>query len=394
LTDRVASYFGADLPDSLSDHLASMTVRNLLTMSSGIEPDWNLRNENTQWIKVLLSRPVAQPGKNFKYDSLCTYLLSALITKVTGMSLLDYLKIKLFAPMNIREVEWEKSPEGYNTGGWGLYIQSESLAKFGLLLQHEGRYKGRQLIPSAWVREMMKKQIDNGSYGYGYQMWCCEYPGAARADGAFGQYIIVVPAQEMTIVITQCTTYDTQKERRLLWRLLMPSVRNQGCKPGRAYRALVRKEKSSQLPLVKGERHSDLLSAYNHKEIKLAANAYGWQHVSFDFSAGRGVMTLTDGNGIVTNIALGYGQWLTTFTPSRPVYSIYARDRFKDIAGPFGIAGCYGVQKGNVVRVKLYYVNWITVLDMNVTFDGSQVLFSILENNSSEPMRIQGTVNP
>jgi CubicO group peptidase (beta-lactamase class C family) len=127
-------------------------------MSSGIEPDWNLRNENTQWIKVLLSRPVAQPGKNFKYDSLCTYLLSALITKVTGMSLLDYLKIKLFAPMNIREVEWEKSPEGYNTGGWGLYIQSESLAKFGLLLQHEGRYKGRQLIPSAWVREMMRSR--------------------------------------------------------------------------------------------------------------------------------------------------------------------------------------------------------------------------------------------
>ena len=158
LTDRVATFFPESLPDTISTNLAAMTVRDLLTMTSGIAADWNMRNICTDWIRTFLAKPVREPGKQFEYDSIATYLLSAIVQKVTGMTLLDYLKLKLFNPMNIMEVAWEISPEGYNTGGWGLYIQSESLAKFGQLLLNRGMWKGRQLLPASWVEQMMTKQ--------------------------------------------------------------------------------------------------------------------------------------------------------------------------------------------------------------------------------------------
>ena len=163
LTDRVGAFFPELLPDSVSTNLADMTVRDLLTMTSGVTPDWNMRNLTPDWIRTFLAKPVKTPGKKFEYDSISTYMLSAIVQKVTGMTLLDYLKQKLFIPMHITDVAWEISPEGINTGGWGLHIQSESLAKFGLLLLNRGVWEGRQLLPASWVEQMMTRQI--GDYG-------------------------------------------------------------------------------------------------------------------------------------------------------------------------------------------------------------------------------------
>src|SRR3712207_9108548 len=124
------------------------------------------------------------------------------------------------------EVGWEESPEGFNTGGWGLHLQAESLAKFGLLLLQGGLWEGRRLISRAWVEEMMKSQIDNGGLGYGYQKWRCEYPGASRADGAFGKYILAVPDKDMGVVLTECSAIDGVRQRRLVWHHLLPQVRS------------------------------------------------------------------------------------------------------------------------------------------------------------------------
>ena len=120
LTDKVASFFPESLPDTLSDNLKSMTVRDLLTMTSGIEPDWNMRSVSTTWVKSYLSKPVSTPGRLFKYDSICTYLLSAIVQKVSGQTLLSFLQQHIFAPLGIKNVQWQVSPEGYNTGGWRL----------------------------------------------------------------------------------------------------------------------------------------------------------------------------------------------------------------------------------------------------------------------------------
>ena len=149
-------------------------------------------------------------------------MLSAIVQKVTGEKVVDYLNGRLFEPLHIDKPKWEESPQGINTGGWGLWLKTEDLAKMGQLLLQKGEWNGKQLIPAEWVAEMSKKQVESINpgtrmeeaeakgmtketsdwmQGYGYQMWRCR-PGCFRADGARGQYIIVVPDKNAVIAIT------------------------------------------------------------------------------------------------------------------------------------------------------------------------------------------------
>ena len=114
-----------------------MTVRNLLTMASGVKPDWVMRSRCTDWVRTFLAKPVKAPGTQYAYDSMVSYMLSAIVQRVTGKKLTEYLQERVFTPMNVTEWAWEESPEGINTGGWGVHIQPESLAKFGQLLLDE-----------------------------------------------------------------------------------------------------------------------------------------------------------------------------------------------------------------------------------------------------------------
>lgn len=392
LSDRVATYFIGELPDSISDNLANMTVRDLLTMSSGIQPDGNIRVDGLNWTKTFLSRPVALPGKKFRYDSLCTYLLSAIVQKVTGMSLLDYLKIHIFEPLHITEVEWEVSPENYNTGGWGLYLQSESLAKFGQLLLNKGKWGDKQLIPSYWVKEMMKKQIENGSEGYGYQMWCCEHNGAMRADGMYGQYIYIIPDKDMVVVVTQCSTYDSKKERALLWNVLLPGVKPNTMIVGKDYKVLEKKALAYSLPVVKGKSASKDDLAYADKKITLSDNKLGWKTMQISVFRGKIVITVTNSDNKKFNMDCGNGNWLTTHSDVYPVYNIYPKERFKGVTGPFYISASYGMNDKKHLNVKAYYVNWVTVLDMLFIQKGNDISIEIKENNAAKPYVIKGRI--
>ena len=214
LTDKIVDFFPDKLPANPSENLKAMTVRDLLTMSCGDDddPTGTIRNAGDDWVKAFLAYPVKhQPGTFYCYNSLGTYVLSAIVQKVTGEKVVDYLNTRLFEPLHIDKPKWEESPQGINTGGWGLYLKTEDLAKMGQLLLQNGEWNGKQLIPADWVSEMSKKQVDSVNpgtrleqaaergmtvetsdwmQGYGYQMWRCR-PGCFRADGANGQYIIV-----------------------------------------------------------------------------------------------------------------------------------------------------------------------------------------------------------
>lgn len=393
LTDRVGAFFPELLPDSVSANLADMTVRDLLTMTSGITPDWNMRNICTDWIRTFLAKPAKAPGKKFEYDSISTYMLSAIVQKVTGMTLLDYLKLKLFTPMNITEVAWEVSPEGINTGGWGLHIQSESLAKFGLLLLNRGQWEGKQLIPASWVEQMTTKQMETGGDGYGYQMWMCEYPGAVRADGALGQYILMIPDKDMVVVITECTLIDGRTQRRLVWNRLLPEVGDEALLPGKDYKRLQKKQSAYQLPLVPGKASSSLAGKVDGRRIVLGQNKYGWQSLSLQFKKKEVVMTVTEKGGAAYDLHFGYKQWLKTAVDAYPPYSITPIDSFKGIEGPFWVAGSYAWPSSDALQLKAHYVNWISALGLTFRFEGDRVLITVTENySSSEGVAIEGSL--
>ena len=145
--DKVITFFKEYLPKTVSKELAALRVEDLLTMRSGMKADWLTRNKVQDWTKTYLSHSFEEmPGKVFRYDSMCTYILSHIVQKVTGKKVMDYLQEKIFNAMDIHEAQWETSPEGVNTGGWGLHISHESLAKLGQLMLDYGKWNGEQLV--------------------------------------------------------------------------------------------------------------------------------------------------------------------------------------------------------------------------------------------------------
>lgn len=247
LTDPVISFFPDKLPAEVSDNLKAMTVRDLLNMTCGHDRDAMrvLSDENTtDWEIAFLALPVEhEPGTYFVYNSLASYMLSAIVQRVTGEKVIDYLYPRLFRPLGIVGATWEESPQGINTGGWGLYLKTEDLAKMGQLFLQKGKWNGKQLVSEQWITEASKDQVPslpatirreqlkelkmtpkNSDWlqGYGYQMWRCRH-NAYRADGANGQYILVIPDKDAVIAIT-ANISDMQTELNLIWKYLLPAL--------------------------------------------------------------------------------------------------------------------------------------------------------------------------
>ena len=243
--DKVIGFFPESLPEEISENLAAMTVRDLLTMTCGHETDPTglIRKAEKDWVKEFLAFPVTRkPGEVYCYNSLGTYMLSAIVQKVTGEKVVDYLTPRLFEPLGITGVTWDESPDGINTGGWGLYLKTEDLAKMGQLLLQKGRWGREQLVSEEWVEEASSRQthcinagmnsdrleqmneeaLNNSDWtqGYGYQMWMCRH-NAFRADGAFGQYIIVIPDKN-AVVVTTAAIEDMQAEINLICNHILP----------------------------------------------------------------------------------------------------------------------------------------------------------------------------
>lgn len=228
IDDPVVSFFPESLPAELSPHLKGMRVRDLLTMSTGHQDEVPLRGVQ-DWIKAFLAHPVPhKPGAHFCYNTPATFMQSAIVQKVTGEKVSDYLTQRLFEPLGIESPRWDENPQGISLGGYGLYLKTEDVAKFGQLYLQRGRWGGRQLIPAEWVDAATSKQVSNGSdptrdwdQGYGFQFWRCRHD-AYRGDGKDGQFCVVLPELDAVVVIT-ANTRDMQGELNLVWEHLLPA---------------------------------------------------------------------------------------------------------------------------------------------------------------------------
>jgi CubicO group peptidase (beta-lactamase class C family) len=230
LSDPVLRYFPESAPALPSANLRAMRVRDLLTMCAGHEAGPNVWDSTEPWTKVFLAQPVPHvPGTHFLYNPAATYMLSGIVQKVAGMSVLDYLGPRLFEPLGIEHPTWKTSPEGFTVGGWGLSLRTEDIAKFGQLYLQKGRWHGRQLIPAAWVEEATARQVSFGSdpasdkaQGYGYQFW--RFPhGCYGGIGAGGQFCVVMPELDAVLAVTAGTS-EMQAVMSLLWEHFVPAM--------------------------------------------------------------------------------------------------------------------------------------------------------------------------
>ena len=180
-----------------------VTVENLLTMTSGVTFNESGIVSGNDWLESYLNASVAEkPGTKFQYNSLNSYVLSAIITERTGMPMDEYLKPRLFEPLGITDYLWEKCPRGITKGGWGLFMHTEDMAKLGQLYLNKGKWNGKQIIPESWAEASVTKKVDSieGTYGYGYQLWMEERPGSFEYNGMLGQNVLIYPDVDMVIV--------------------------------------------------------------------------------------------------------------------------------------------------------------------------------------------------
>ena len=388
LSDRIATLLPEYLPQEITANLASITVRDLLTMSSGITPDWDMRNKGKDWAVQYLSKEVSTPGTKFQYDSICSYLLSVIIQKVTGQTTLNYLKEKIFTPLHINEVDWELSPEGYNTGGWGLRLQSESMMKFGLLLLNKGNWNGEQLIPESWIKEMTSKQFEAGNEDYGYQMWLCDYPGAIRADGAYGQYIILYPPEDIVVVVTQCSLINGMIPRHIIYNNLFKSPNGKQFNKKEEDNELTSQQQQYTLQLLKGEKDSHLIKRIENKTIKLNNNSLGWETIKIAQGDKKLYIYITDKNAEVTKLSLNHAKWTENIVNTKPPYSIQAVGRYNGIKGPFNVATSYAWNKNNLV-IQIQYTDWISGLQIKFSEIKKRTCrLTIKCNYSSNPIEL------
>ncbi|MDR1202565.1 MAG: beta-lactamase family protein, partial [Tannerellaceae bacterium] len=243
LTEKVISFFPDKLPAEISDNLNALEIRHLLTMSCGHDraPNAIRSTPGMDWVEGFLATPFEhEPGVFFVYNSMGSYMLSAIIQKVTGEKLIDYLTPRLFTPLAINDAAWEESPQGINTGGWGLFLKTEDLAKMGLFFLQKGKWNGKQLLPTEWFDEATASHIASLPagrrpeqitpetkevdclQGYGYQMWRSRY-NSYRADGNLGQFILILPEKE-TVIVTTSNSHDMYGELDLVWNYLLPAL--------------------------------------------------------------------------------------------------------------------------------------------------------------------------
>ena len=211
LDDPVISFFPDDAPEEPGHNLKEMRIRDLLRMTTGHASDsyGRIQGHPKGWVAGFLSLPVEhKPGSIFIYNTGATYMLSAILRKVTGETLVEYLQPRLFEPLEIETPFWQSDPEGINIGGTGLYVKTMDIAKFGQLYLQKGKWKGEQILPEEWVEMATSLQTSNGSnpnsdwdQGYGFQFWRCRN-NLYRGDGAFGQYCIVMDDYDAVLAIT------------------------------------------------------------------------------------------------------------------------------------------------------------------------------------------------
>ena len=235
LNDPVLKFFPADAPADPSENLEAMKVRDLLTMTCGHEVE--AKSPGGPAVKAFLAQPVPhKPGTHFLYNTLGSYTLSAIVTKATGQTTLEFLKPRLFEPLGIENPEWGSSPEGNSLGGYGLKLCTEDIAKFGQLYLQKGKWNGKQLVPETWVEQATRKQVPNDQeghskigidwvQGYGFQFWRCTH-NAFRGDGANGQLCVIIPEKDAVIAIT-ADTNRFQDEMNAIWDKLYPAFQSE-----------------------------------------------------------------------------------------------------------------------------------------------------------------------
>ncbi|TDV49978.1 serine hydrolase domain-containing protein [Actinophytocola oryzae] len=325
LDDPVAGFFprlpaGADL--------RGMRVRDLLTMRTGHGRGLSgatTRLRTTGWVEEFLAEPVVEPpGHTFMYDSSASHVLSAIVQEVSGLPVDEYLRPRLFDPLGIEDVEWERDPDGVCGGGNGLSLRPRDLLSFGVLYLRDGWWAGERVLPEGWARRASAPHVRHAAMGtwngrefgrpgadavadsgYGYQFWTTE-DRIHNASGIFGQECMVFPDQDGVVVVTGAmgdgTYHDLPEMLRTTFR---SALRGEGADDAAAeavYRLVLRAREPEPVPAT--EVPTGVEGTYH-----FAPNEHGLRSLTVERKDGAVLLGIADDRGEHA-IEHGLGHWV------------------------------------------------------------------------------------
>lgn len=251
LSDRLLDLIADEIDFEPLPGYEKLTVEHLLTMSTGhdecpiFKAQRELMSKNSPkpgerghmsdlWFDAFMKTPLTYDPdeRHFAYNNGTSYMLSLIVQKTSGQTLLDYLIPRVFAPLKLENLEWDTDAKGRSLGAIGLHLTTEELSRGGQLLLNRGMWNGQQLIPADYVDAMTRKQVPNdfgegdpeAQQGYGYQMWMCTYPQAYRMDGMFAQFSIGMPTLDAVVAITSHEPTRGSDILRLVWSSIAPKL--------------------------------------------------------------------------------------------------------------------------------------------------------------------------
>jgi len=326
IDDEVLKFFPDDAPTNITANLKAMRVRDLLMMSTGHQEEPSAAADVIS-PKSFLAQPVPHlPGTHFKYNTAATFMQSAIVQKVTGQTVLDFLRPRLFEPLGIEHPVWDANFQGISLGGYGLRVRTEDIAKFGQLYLQKGSWHGKQLIPAEWVAMATAKKTSNGSnpksdwnQGYGFQFWRCRH-NAYRGDGAFGQYCLVMPEQDAVVAITSGVK-DMQAVLNVIWDKLLPAMQPKKLPANSAGdRQLKDQLAHLEVRTPQGSGTSPLAGRILNRKFSFSSNTstndQKFETVALSLSDSGKTLTLTsrmDGKEVI--IPCGYHEWKKSRAP-------------------------------------------------------------------------------
>jgi len=387
LTDKVISFFPDELPDTVSSYLQDLSVEHLLTMSTGQDPEptFSITPRDSNWVRAFLATPlVNRPGTRFRYSSMATYMLAAILDRVARQPLIEYLRPRLFEPLGIRDMDWEEDSRGIAVGGWGLRIKTEDMARFAQFFLQKGNWNGKQLLDSGWVEAASSAQIlqnpnapqstsDSSDWlqGYGYQMWRCRH-NAYRGDGAFGQFMIVIPDYDAVVVIT-AEAPDMQEEINLVWDHLLPAFQDAPLPENREALASLRvTEKSLALPAPE----DNGIARKIRQKFYFEGNDRRWEAIRFNLGKQRGTVQFQTADGVY-EIGFKRGAWKEGKT-RRPGPSVLAAAiENTSMLYPTRVVASYTWQDEQTLKLVLRYIESPHTETLLCRFDGDALTVAV-----------------
>ena len=306
LDARIVDLFPESVPEEPQPNLLKMKVRHVMSMNSGhggCAMPGMIRSEDEP--RSFMSQPIPyEPGTHFAYNTGATLMLSHIVEKISGMKLLDFLTWKLFLPLGISDVRWNRTPDGANEGGTGIHVSVDDISKLGLLYLNRGVWNGTRLLSEEWVSEATSPISDNSMNGspdwcsgYGFQFWVNAREGF-RGDGAFGQLCVVLPEREMVIAV-QTELGDMQREIDRIMEFV-PHLFDEDRTPDSAL----------ALPDYAPVGSARRTAGFEDRFIRLEKNASGWTGCFFRYDAAADEMRFTFSDGVDQyTVPAGRGHW-------------------------------------------------------------------------------------